>query len=285
MPKHNSKIEVLFIDIGLENSLALGVWSALIEMRRSEPKPTVWQGKHRLTKDDWWAAANARNTAIALCKTDWIAFVDDRSVLAPTWLEAVVAAMDGNYAVCGPYEKRVGMTVENGYIKNGGIITGQDNRLAYVTQHWTDPRHKLTNPYDCPGNWWYGCSTALPLEWALQVGGYDETCDGLSGEDYVFGLMLQNNRFPIKYDTRMAIVEDRTADKLGPTMIRRDKGTSPDDKSHELLNMLRDQREAQHGFDLRKLRAAVLAGNPWPKPWGPTKDFYDGQPLSEMEPG
>src|ERR1043165_3971320 len=42
-----------------------------------KPKPNVWQGEHRLTKEDWWAMSNARNTALCLCKADYIAYVDD----------------------------------------------------------------------------------------------------------------------------------------------------------------------------------------------------------------
>lgn len=249
------------------------------------PKPTVWQGPHRLTKADWWAASNARNTAICLCKTEWIAFVDDRSVLEPTWLQAVSDAMKGNYAVCGPYQKRKGITVENGIIRHAGIVTGEDNRRQYVNQHWSDPRHGLSNPYACPGSWWYGCSTALPLEWALQINGYDESCDGMSGEDYIFGQMLQNNGFPIFYDLRMGIVEDRTPDKLGPAMIRRDKGVSPNDKSHAQLELLKGCKRAQHDLNIRELRNNKLLGGAWPIPTKPDKDWYDGQPLSEMEPG
>src|SRR5690242_6444100 len=36
------------------------------------PKPSVWQGEHRLTKEDWFAASNARNTGLCLANSDWI---------------------------------------------------------------------------------------------------------------------------------------------------------------------------------------------------------------------
>jgi hypothetical protein len=255
-----------------------------VNLTKVSPKPSVWQGIHRLTKQDWWATANARNTGICLCDTEWIGFVDDRLVLMPAWLHAVKDAMEGNYVVCGPYEKRTGMTVEGGVIKHGGIVTGEDTRLKYVNEHWTDPRHHLTNPYQCPGEWTYTASLALPLEWALAVNGFDETSDGSSGEDYIFGLMLQNNGFPIKYDTRMMVVEDRTPEKLGTPMIRRDKGVSPNDKSHALLNKLRGLKRSIHPWDIRAIRNEALKGKPFPIPTGPTVDWYDGQPLSEMMP-
>lgn len=243
------------------------------------PKPTVWQGEHRLTKQDWWAASNARNTGICLCKTPWIAFLDDRSILTPTWLQAIRHAMDDNYVVCGAYEKVHNLKVENGFPVAFDVLpenSGKDSRELYIK----GGNHEV--PFNCGGEWAFGCTLALPIEWALCIGGYDETCDGLSMEDVIFGLMLQNNGYPIKYDTRMKILEDRTPSALGTPMKREDKGKSPDDKSHALLKMLRDRKTAMHGFDIREVRKRVLAGEPWPKPWGPTHDFWDNQPLSEM---
>jgi hypothetical protein len=67
------------------------------------PKPNVWNGAHRLTKVNWFAASNARNTAICLAPDGFIAFVDDVSVLRPGWGNAVRRAMDGDgYTItCG----------------------------------------------------------------------------------------------------------------------------------------------------------------------------------------
>ena len=56
----------------------------------AEPKPNVWQGKHRLSKIDYFAAANARNTAICLAAGDTIVFADDLSVPLPTWWSAEI---------------------------------------------------------------------------------------------------------------------------------------------------------------------------------------------------
>lgn len=247
------------------------------------PKPTVWAGPHRITNQNWWAAANARNTALCLARGDFWAMVDDRCVLMPTWMEAVRQARQEHYAVCGPYQKRTGITVENGAIKHAGIVTGEDNRLQYVREHYDIHEH-LKNPYSAPGEWLYGCSFGLPTEWALKVNGMDETCDSSSGEDYIFGLMLQNNGYPLYYDTRMMIVEDRTPEFLGPPMIRRDKGQSPNDKSHALLTKLKGQRRAQHPWDLNLLRTSVLSGGQWPHATWPTTDWYDGQQVKDMTP-
>jgi GT2 family glycosyltransferase len=253
------------------------------ELTWTAPKPTVWQGLHRLPADNWWAAANARNTALCLARGDWWACVDDRCVLQPGWMDALRDAVKGNYAVIGPYQKRTGVTVENGVIKHGGIVTGEDNRLDYVSNHLKMHQH-LGNPYSAPGEWFYGCSFALPVEWALKVNGFDETCDSSSGEDYIFGLMLQNNGFELRFDTRMMVVEDRTPEFIGPPMYRKDKGKSPNDKSHALLAKLGGQKRAQHPWDIRAIRTNMLKGGAWPKADWPVTDWYDRQPVKDFTP-
>jgi hypothetical protein len=159
---------------------------------------------------------------------------------------------------------------------------GKDNRLKYVRDHYL--QHKdLTNPYRCPGEWWYGCSNVIPLEWALQVNGYDEHCDGASGEDCIFGKMLENNGFPLRYDTRMMLIEDRTPGECGPTITRADKGISPDDKSHWLVNMLKGEKRSKHPWDIRKMHDDVMAGKSIGAVLWPTFDPYDGEPLVHMK--
>jgi len=242
-----------------------------------QPKPTVWQGEYRLTKDNWWAKSNALNTAICLCKTEWISFLDDRCVLLDGWLERIKSAMAGNYAVCGSYEKRINMTVENGVIQNGGIITGKDCRDMGVTQ-----------PIPCGGEWLFGCNFALPLEWALNVNGFEELLDGLSSEDTQFGAMLSNNGYPLKFDVKMKIIEDRTSSEIGAAMKRTSKerwGNDEQDKGHEAIRRFHGNKQAQHGFNIRELRAKVLAGEPFPIP-DKTKehrDWFDGMLIKDFD--
>lgn len=84
--------------------------------RHITPKPTVWQGKHRLTKADYFAASNASNTAVAVCDTDWIVFVDDLSVLRPGWLNCVKEAIERGNITCGGYRKVLELQVEDGEV-------------------------------------------------------------------------------------------------------------------------------------------------------------------------
>jgi len=237
------------------------------------PKPTIWQGKYRLTKEDWWAASNARNTAICLCRTEWLACVDDRCVVMPGWAEAVRDAMRGNYVVCGSYQKRVGMSVEGGFIKHGGTIVGEDTRFI-----------QRPNGVDlCPGEWTFGCNLAFPIAWALEVNGWDELFDSLGFEDCFFGKMLWNCGHPIRFDARMRVIQDRTPEELGTPMKRTDKGVSPNDKSHAAVRKFSDLKRTLHPWDLAAIRQAVLAGGGWPDvSVFPRTDWYNGEPWPEL---
>lgn len=245
------------------------------------PKPTIWQGKYRITKEEWWSAGSARNTGIALCQTDYIAFLDDRCVLAPTWMEAVRDAMDYHYAVVGPYEKRIGMEVQNGVVTSPGTLIGEDDRIKYCKEHY-EPKG-MKSPWKADRAWWYGCSTALPLQWALEVNGFPEDyCNGTGYEDSPFGVMLHNNGRPFYLDERMKIIEDRTPDKSGPVLRRTDKGISPNDKSHAIQKHFMDAKTSGNSYDLRALRERVLKGEPFPPPTESKIDWYDGQEIAEM---
>lgn len=249
---------------------------------RVEPKPTIWSGRFRITKSDWWSTSNARNTGICLAIKDWIAFVDDRSVLLPGWVDSVKEAMQEKRVVCGTYMKVHDLVVNSGLVKSFTPTKGADSRLEYVTRYWI-PHFKRGGPFDCPGEWTFTCSVALPMEWVLEVGGFDETCDGSGGEDSIFGLMLQNHQFHISFDPRMRMIEDRTPGKCDPLAIRRDKGISPNDKSHAMLARLRVLKHALLPPNLKQIRNDVLSGKPFPAPASICADWYDGQLIKDME--
>lgn len=233
------------------------------------PKPTIWQGKHRITKEDWWAKSSGQNTSVCLCREPWICMTDDRSVLMPGYFECLVDAMRSGYAVVGTYEKHANMKVENGVIVDPGETLGVDHRPQF--DHPT-PTHD-----------WYGGHFALPLEWCLQVNGWSEdVCDSLGLEDAMFGVTLRNSGLPMCYDARMKIIEDRTPGEIDGALKRADKGVSPNDKSHKIVEIFRDKNSSQNSFDIRNLRDRVLNGEPFPAPSASHLDWYDGQPISEM---
>lgn len=239
------------------------------------PKPSVWQGRHRLTSADWWDISGAKNTGICLAKSEWVSFADDRCVLAPTWLRAVRDAMDGDYAVSGSYSKHVGMVVENGIITNPGITIGVDSR---------NPKGHIGEAEQTFGDSWYGCTSALPLEWCLEMNGWEETCSGLGLEDVVFGNMLVQNNHITKFDPKMRLFEDRSPEACVNMPLRTDKGpfSTNFDKSHKLLEKCCGHKRCQHPFDIRVARNRALAGEPWEIPTEPSADWFDGEALKDF---
>lgn len=247
-----------------------GVFDNDTTIKIVEPKPTIWQGKYRITREAWWAKSNALNTGICLCKTPFIAFVDDRSVLMPGWMERIGEAVKRTYAVCGTYQKRSGVKVEDGIVTDMGIELGLDHRQQGI--------------HPIPTDNWMGGHGALPLEWCLAVNGFPELCDSVGLEDCMFGHTLYNAGFPMKYDSQMKIIEDRTPGEIDGALKRADKGPpgTEEDKSHQIVKRLAGQRTSLNCFNIREMRNAVLAGNPFPKPCDGPLDWYDAQPISEM---
>lgn len=252
-------------------------------------KPNVWQGKHRLTQCDWYALSNARNTFVASAKHDWLATLDDRMVLCPGWLEAVRDAQAGNYGVAGTYKKVSNLKVTLGQAtpfasppresivnnERGHATDGIDHRLSIVGYQGRHP---------CKGEWWFGGSFSEALEWSLQINGHCEDADGLGLNDVIYGIMLERNGIPLKYDTRMAIIEDRTPGHSGPDYMRTDKGKSPRDKSHALLDRIRGLKRCNNPFgELVTLRDSIQSGGEFPVILEPQVDWYDGQALKDFE--
>lgn len=235
-----------------------------VHARHVAPKPNIWQGRHRVTRRDWWATANARNTAIALAATNYLVFLDDRSHLGPEWLVQVRRGYAARDAVlAGAYEKNEG--------KPGST---RDHRLGV---HPSGKRN-------CGGGWLYGCTFCLPLEWALRVNGLEEGCDSLTGEDYIFGLMLGNAGYRIDYEPRLFVTQDRTfGTEHGFAMT--DKGQSPRDKSHAALDRFGKRDRTEFTPDLREIRRVLAEGGNFPAvdPSYEYRDWYDGQLVREME--
>lgn len=242
-------------------------------------KPNVWNGLYRLTKEEWFAAASHRNTAICLCETSHIAFVDDLSVLMPGWLDAVYEAVSGQYVGCGAYYKARNMVVENGLVVSfdppvGG--SGVDDRLKRVSKDVSE----------CTGSWLYGCSMVAPLEDLLDVGAFPEYMDGLGAEDYTLGIALTNAGKHLKFDRRMMTFESEELHFVEPPMRRTDKGEigTPNSKSHAALRLAQSSTYFPNYYEggIRKLRQDVLGGKPFPTDRIPDRDWYDEELIAEM---
>lgn len=268
------EIKIIVIDLlaserGLEfHDLPVGELCGFVQCT---PKPTPWQGFHRQTQEDWFAASNARNTAIAMAPDGYIAFVDDLSWMMPGWLDAVVAAIAGGYIACGAYRKVF-------QLKPEPQVTYVDNPHGHDAR-WRYGRDGTAVP--CQGNWMYGCSLAAPVQAFLDVNGYPESCDGMGYEDAVCGLVIQRNGYRFMYDRRMLTLESEEGHAQGPVMRREDPGVSPNDKSHAMLARYATAKRFDNPFDLSEIRAGYLKSGllEFPKPEASATEWFTGKPL------
>jgi len=238
------------------------------------PKPCVWQGQHRLTKDNWFAASNARNTALCLAPDGHIVYCDDLSVLMPGWVDAVAEASKTGLITLGAYRKVFELTVEP---VTGMVTHYKDNPPGY------DNRNANSTPEFCAGNWLYGCSLCAPVERLIQVGGWPEAlCDGMGFEDCIMGIMLGNIGVHFQYHKGMMTWESEEGHHSNVVFKRKDFGSSPDDKSHAVLNTALQSKYHPNYFGdegIAGLRKRVLAGEPFPVVGIPEHEWYTGTPL------
>lgn len=251
-------------------------------LRHVSPKPCVWQGQHRLTKEDWFAASNARNTAICLAEDGWLAFVDDLSVLTPGWMNAVREAMAGcdKTITCGAYQK-----VGSLGVARDGTITSYEDRVAGMDNRWK--YGSTSGPVKCEGNWMFGCSLVAPVEAFLSINGFPEAlCDGMGFEDVIAGIMLEKKGYSFQYDCRMLTMEDDDLHSQLPIMKREDYGISPNDKSHAVLSIAQGGDGWHPNYfgeeGIRGLRQRILAGEPFPIVKIPEHEWFTKTPLSEL---
>lgn len=242
------------------------------------PMPNVWQGRHRLTKENWFAASAVRNTGICLAKHDSLVFVDDLSCPTATWWNSVMEAVESGGIVAGAYRKVSKLTCSGGQINSyEDCPNGHDNRFGSGSDE---------GPVPCHGNWLYGCNLVGPTEAFLEINGYPQICDGLGFEDCIAGILLEKQGYAFHYDRRMMTYEDNELHFVGPVMKRSDYGVSPNDKSHALLHIAQRSNGWLPGYygdeGIRGLRKRILAGEPFPICQIPDREFYTGKLLSEL---
>lgn len=264
----NDEVELLVVDARERCSEEL-FGSALprgLSLRVVSPKPTPWQGAYRLTSRDWWAKSSAMNTALVFCDTPYIAFMDDCARLGPKWLDVVRSAeQERRSVIAGAYEK----------IEQGRLITDHRRDLC--------PHGKA----NCGGGWLYGCTFALPLEWALEVNGAEEGCDGMGGMDYILGFMLENNGHLIDFVPDLFVTLERPEVSNGRSrsigLRWDDKGPSEANKREAALSRFRGRARTEFSPDLRVLREARHSASlAWPLPDPELRDWFDGQLVREM---
>lgn len=258
-----------------------GFFKAGWSIKHAPVKPCVWQGEHRLTNENWFAASNARNTALCLAPDGYIAYIDDLSVLCPGWLLNVRQSMTWNGITLGTYRK-----VKNLVVNNGEIISwdkewlgGQDSRRNSGSKDGSVP---------CNGDMLFGCSLVGPVEAFLSVNGWPEMCDGLGFEDVIMGQVLQNAGWHFRYNLNMMTLESDEHHHIEPPFRRDcfekhsgDKG----DKGHAVLNMAKGGLKYFANYyegGIRKMRDEVLSGNGFPVLNNPQHDWHTGVALKDL---
>lgn len=300
--EERDNLEVIFIDYALckpfdhngitrKELVELAV-NGRFKFIHSTPKPNIYQGEDRKTQGEYFGAANARNTGIILSSGDYLAFVDDVSILMPTWWGAVKLAAAQKRIVCGAYQKHFDMVVENGVLKSSRFHQmGNDSRWG---------RGNGT-PVKITGAQLFGCSLGIPAQDLLQVNGFDEICDSIGGEDYHLGTRLNNAGKQIWYDRKMLTIESEELHVQDYLMKREDRVLPPEkyldrlkhygvahrktsgnwDSSHMILDLLFDKKlqyTFYNNYSLKDCRDK--------KQFAPVNDqnhhWFDERPLIEM---
>jgi len=283
LPAH---IDVTLIIVDLQapsrTHRTLSKYGRIIKAMWVEPKPSVWQGRFRLTEQDFFSAANCRNTALAVAPDGYIAFVDDLSVLCPNWIKPIVRLMDGpdDYVLCGSFQKVLKLKVEQGAIC-----------YFEAYKEGIDPRFLCGEPnidVVCSPQWMFGCSIACPVDYLLNVNGFPELlCDGMGYEDCVMGTTMARRGNIFRYSLQMHTKESEEDHHNQQSPLRYDPGKSPLDKSHRLLEVNKGQTffEQSFGNDFKtisELRQHMLNGGLFPVRREPTTEWFTGIDLRDF---
>ncbi len=146
------------------------------------PKPSRWRGPHRLTNNDYWDKANASNTGICVAENEYLAFIDDSTIVDRNWFVTLLQAMQMGVPMAGGYKylKPGAKIDENGQILHGEVDS-DDYRLR---------KYSYAQPCTEPGEM-FGGNMGLPAELAYRCEGYDEIMSGSGGlEDSEFSVRV-----------------------------------------------------------------------------------------------
>jgi glycosyltransferase involved in cell wall biosynthesis len=237
------------------------------------PKPNIYQGKDRKTSKEYFSPANARNTGIKYASGDYCVFVDDVSVLSPSWLETAENYHRENKIVCGAYRKDFEMNVQSGV-----LVSSRQHPLG-VDVRLRNGKRRIT------GSEFFGSSFGIPKSVFNSVGGFDEICDSVGGEDYHFGIRLERAGQRIHYDPAMSTVESEELHNQPYLMLREDR-VLPQDKYMERLKSFGvNRRHRQGNWDSSHMILDILYGKNQIQSIGITDNelhWFDGKPLAEM---
>lgn len=272
------------------------VWSYDIQV--VSPLPSLVQGDCKVTKENWFSAANARNAGLIHSTGDYIMYIDDLSILSPTWLQAVIEAANEGYVLQGAYRKDKKVVVENGVL----ISSEPDGIDSRWNQCGDSKQHGHSS-------WTYGCSIGIPVELLLKVNGWDCLTDTIGYEDTLMGIMLQKQGARFVYDKRALTIESSEHHFLEGNYYRReDPATTREnyfeilnrfgvtmslypsikryDSSHAMIDLSKQKNQAVlNNFNVRELRSKVQNGEQvtLADMNYPDRHWFTGELLSDLK--
>jgi hypothetical protein len=255
------------------------------------PKPSHCQGKFKVSRNDYFAASNARNTAFIHCTTDYIVCIDDLTVVKEGWLDVVLWGLQNSFVILGSYAKVKQLECD----MTGTYKYNQESLTAGLDSRFKNPVIQSNAPTKVAGSWLFGCSFGMPLKLALEVDGFDEACDGQGAEDYDFGIRIGRITTEIYYSRQMFTYEDddlhfapgnvkfiRTSKVLTADTLMKDKiGVSSD---HAMLQNVMKTNSPKPFLpsNLREAKASLERGEVAAPDFTNARDWRDGMLWSEM---
>ena len=291
-----AELEVIVVDGLAEDARRHAFESAVgdrFTVRVVPAKPTPWNGPYRLTGNEYYGAASARNTGIVCASAPYVVFQDDCSIVMPGWWAEAREAARTERIMAGACHGHRRMLVAD------GVLISSRAEPAGI-----DPRWRFGSDTDSVriggGELGRG-SFGAPRARLVAINGFDELCDPIGGEIAQLGRRLELGGAALLYSRRMLAL--RSLDRHHQDVVRRlDKATDSADymeklaefgvsnrfydgtwtSSNLLLDLLFGTRQAAafgNDYELARLQEAglVAIGESFP-----LDHWFDGQPLAEM---
>ena len=292
-----SKIQLVVVDFELQydesrRNMVDGIVHSRFDYVHVPPKPSPWQGVHRLMSCNAFSASLSRNTGVCYARHPYLFFIDDLCVLAPGSFVHMIEYAKRNIIVGFSYKKVHDLVVTEGNIVNVREVS-----------HGIDTRYHLDMFTRLPGSSLFGYS-ASPLSAILTVNGYDEICNSIAGEDYHYGIRVEKAGNEIYYSKHVLFYE--TEDTMHEvTFLRRDPLLTEEDYanqmkrfnihrrwnpngrtdiSHLVLDLLTRDKTWTEGndYNLAELRNAIQNGGSFPATFDPDMKTIEGVFLRDL---
>jgi hypothetical protein len=165
------------------------------------PKPSIWRGKYRKTKSNFFDASATRNTGIILAENEHIVFVDDLSALADGWLSYHRKAAEDKVILCGAYDKV------------SDIVISSNKIVSYNSSNFDNRGNNQIGNQNLKigGGGIFGQNVSFPFEFLERVNGYDEFFARRGCEDCNLGIRLEIAGYAdsMFYNKNCLIIEDK----------------------------------------------------------------------------